>query len=177
MLRGEEPTPYALTEQHTASLPQSLPNGRLLFTQNSLTAPNNLWLLSGLDEPNEPLELKQISHFAETHLQGLGLSSAEEFWFEGANGTQVHGFALKPKGWEEGKKKAYPAVLLIHGGPQGAWEDAWSTRWNPNGKHLVSGCGSYIHLSFGKSLLIKATLPSSSTRVVQPPMDKVSQYF
>lgn len=25
-------------------------------------------------------------------------------------------------------------VMLIHGGPQGAWEDQWSTRWNPNGK-------------------------------------------
>jgi dipeptidyl aminopeptidase/acylaminoacyl peptidase len=21
--------------------------------------------------------------------------------------------------------------LLIHGGPQSAWEDNWSTRWNP----------------------------------------------
>ncbi|KAG9094444.1 hypothetical protein FRC07_011302, partial [Ceratobasidium sp. 392] len=30
---------------------------------------------------------------------------------------------------KEGKK--WPAVLLIHGGPQGAWEDSWSTRWNP----------------------------------------------
>ena len=23
-------------------------------------------------------------------------------------------------------------MFLIHGGPQGAWEDAWSTRWNPS---------------------------------------------
>ena len=22
-------------------------------------------------------------------------------------------------------------AFLIHGGPQGAWEDGWSTRWNP----------------------------------------------
>jgi dipeptidyl aminopeptidase/acylaminoacyl peptidase len=26
--------------------------------------------------------------------------------------------------------KKYPAIVLIHGGPQGAWEDAWSYRWN-----------------------------------------------
>lgn len=174
VLEVEETIPYALTGQHAASLAQSLPNGRLLFTQNSLTTPNNLWLLSGLDRPNEPLKLKQISHFAETHLQGLGLSSAEEFWFEGAKGAQVHGFALKPKGWEEGKKKAYPAVLLIHGGPQGAWEDAWSTRWNPNGMYLV-WCGNFsIHLRFFQSLLIKATLPSSSTRAARRPTGKVS---
>jgi dipeptidyl aminopeptidase/acylaminoacyl peptidase len=148
VLEVEEPLPYALTGQHTASLAQSLPNGRLLFTQNSLTTPNNLWLLSRLDRPNEPLKLKQISYFAETHLQEMSLSSAEEFWFEGAKGVQVHGFALKPRGWEEGKKKAYPAVLLIHGGPQSAWEDAWSTRWNPNGRRLVWGGGFFIHPRF-----------------------------
>ncbi|KAG8776315.1 hypothetical protein FRC16_004554, partial [Serendipita sp. 398] len=56
----------------------------------------------------------------------------EEIWFAGAQDIQVHGFVLKPKGWVEGKKKKYPAVFLIHGGPQGAWEDSWSTRWNPN---------------------------------------------
>jgi len=27
--------------------------------------------------------------------------------------------------------KKYPLVLLIHGGPQGAWNDGWSYRWNP----------------------------------------------
>ena len=148
VLEVEGPIPYALTGQHSTSLAQSLPNGRLLFTQNSLTTPNNLWLLSGLDKPDEPLKLKQISHFADTDLQPLSLSSAEEFWFEGEMGVQVHGFALKPKGWEEGKKKAYPAVLLIHGGPQGAWEDAWSTRWNPNGRRLVYGVKSSIHPRF-----------------------------
>jgi len=35
----------------------------------------------------------------------------------------------KPSNFEEGKK--YPLALLIHGGPQGAWGDSWSTRWNP----------------------------------------------
>lgn len=23
------------------------------------------------------------------------------------------------------------AAFLIHGGPQSAWDDSWSTRWNP----------------------------------------------
>lgn len=29
------------------------------------------------------------------------------------------------------KTKKYPLAFLIHGGPQGAWADSWSTRWNP----------------------------------------------
>ena len=36
---------------------------------------------------------------------------------------------LKPPGFDA--KKKWPLVYLIHGGPQGAWEDAWSNRWNP----------------------------------------------
>lgn len=28
-------------------------------------------------------------------------------------------------------QKKYPLCFLIHGGPQGAWQDSWSTRWNP----------------------------------------------
>ena len=37
---------------------------------------------------------------------------------------------MKPINFIEGKK--YPLAYLIHGGPEGAWEPAWSYRWNPN---------------------------------------------
>ncbi len=36
---------------------------------------------------------------------------------------------LKPPGFDPAKK--WPVVYMIHGGPQGAWEDGWSYRWNP----------------------------------------------
>jgi dipeptidyl aminopeptidase/acylaminoacyl peptidase len=36
---------------------------------------------------------------------------------------------LKPPGFDPMKK--YPVVYLVHGGPQGAWENGWSNRWNP----------------------------------------------
>ncbi|CAG8598565.1 9145_t:CDS:2, partial [Acaulospora colombiana] len=127
------PTP--LTERHAASSAQTLPNGRILFTASSLVSPNNAFIISGLE--NQSPELKQITKFGADVLEGKGLDPGEEFWFTGAKHVQVHGFALKPKGWKEGQKKKYPAVLLIHGGPQGAWEDSWSTRWNPNVPHTV----------------------------------------
>ncbi len=39
---------------------------------------------------------------------------------------------LKPPGFDspEMKGKKWPVAYLVHGGPQGAWEDAWSFRWN-----------------------------------------------
>jgi dipeptidyl aminopeptidase/acylaminoacyl peptidase len=48
----------------------------------------------------------------------------------GANGTPVQYWVLKPPGFDPSKK--YKTVVLIHGGPQGAWNDAWSYRWNPS---------------------------------------------
>ncbi len=36
---------------------------------------------------------------------------------------------LKPPGFDAGKK--YALGYLVHGGPQGAWADGWSFRWNP----------------------------------------------
>ncbi len=38
-------------------------------------------------------------------------------------------WVLKPPGFDE--KKKWPVAFLVHGGPQGAWEDGWSFRWNP----------------------------------------------
>jgi dipeptidyl aminopeptidase/acylaminoacyl peptidase len=53
----------------------------------------------------------------------------ESFWLAGANGTKVQGFLVKPPGFDPSNK--YPVKFLIHGGPQGAWGNAWSYRWNP----------------------------------------------
>ena len=43
--------------------------------------------------------------------------------------VKMHMWVLKPPGFDE--KKKWPVVYLIHGGPQGAWDDSWSFRWNP----------------------------------------------
>ena len=58
------------------------------------------------------------------------LTPLEEFWVENPNDrTRVHSFLLKPAGFQPGRK--YPVLVLIHGGPQGAWGESWSYRWNP----------------------------------------------
>ncbi len=43
--------------------------------------------------------------------------------------TPMQMWILKPPGFDP--KKKWPVVYMIHGGPQGAWEDGWSFRWNP----------------------------------------------
>jgi dipeptidyl aminopeptidase/acylaminoacyl peptidase len=44
-------------------------------------------------------------------------------------GAEMHMWILKPPGFDPQKK--WPLAFLVHGGPQGAWEDGWSYRWNP----------------------------------------------
>ncbi len=44
-------------------------------------------------------------------------------------GGDMQMWVLKPPGFDE--KKKWPVAFLVHGGPQGAWEDGWSFRWNP----------------------------------------------
>ena len=53
----------------------------------------------------------------------------ESFWFNGAAKEKVQGFIVKPPNFDANKK--YPVKFLIHGGPEGAWGDDWSYRWNP----------------------------------------------
>jgi dipeptidyl aminopeptidase/acylaminoacyl peptidase len=135
-------TPVELTHAHASSAVQPLSNGRLLFTQSSLTSPNDVFILRDLDRIEEDFknqetvvyreQPEQITHLTEDALKGKHLANGEDFWFEGADNKDVHGWILKPKGWKEGEKKKWPVLLLIHGGPQSAWTDQWSTRWNPN---------------------------------------------
>ena len=65
----------------------------------------------------------------DARLAQLDMGSYESAWWTGADNARVQGWLLKPPGFDATKK--YPAIVLIHGGPQGAWGESWSYRWNP----------------------------------------------
>jgi dipeptidyl aminopeptidase/acylaminoacyl peptidase len=75
-----------------------------------------------------PLEKRQVTHLNDALLAQLDLPKMEDFWFAAEDGTKLQGFLIRPPGFDATKK--YPVKLLIHGGPQGNWGDAWSYRWN-----------------------------------------------
>jgi dipeptidyl aminopeptidase/acylaminoacyl peptidase len=72
---------------------------------------------------------RQLTHLNDALLSTLDLSGQGTFRFLGAGGTPVEGFIVRPPNFDETRK--YPLKFLIHGGPEGAWGDAWSYRWNP----------------------------------------------
>jgi dipeptidyl aminopeptidase/acylaminoacyl peptidase len=72
---------------------------------------------------------RQLSDMNAPTMMRLDLPEMERFWFTGADAAKVQGFVLRPPNFDAERK--YPVKFLIHGGPQGAWGDAWSYRWNP----------------------------------------------
>src|ERR1700722_3264773 len=73
-------------------------------------------------------QMTQLTHVNDRPLAQLDLPGMESFWFTGAADAKVQGFLIRPPSFNPSIK--YPLKFLIHGGPQGAWGDAWSYRWN-----------------------------------------------
>ncbi len=63
-------------------------------------------------------------------LKEVAFAQAETLIAASTTGQKVQYWLIKPPQFDPSKK--YPVVFLIHGGPQGAWDDAWSARWNPS---------------------------------------------
>ncbi|MGH9744930.1 MAG: prolyl oligopeptidase family serine peptidase [Candidatus Acidiferrales bacterium] len=95
----------------------------LVFTRTSLTMPAEIFMADA-DGKN----VRQITHQNDALVSQLQLSPIEPFWFAGAGKTQVEALMVKPPNFDASKK--YPMLVLIHGGPQQAWTDAWGYRWN-----------------------------------------------
>jgi dipeptidyl aminopeptidase/acylaminoacyl peptidase len=74
------------------------------------------------------LEARQLSHLNDALLSQLDQPEMETYFFRSIGNVRVQGFIIKPPNFDASKK--YPVKFLIHGGPQGAWGDSWSYRWN-----------------------------------------------
>lgn len=133
------------------------PDGKtLVFARNSVRFPNELYTVSTgsaveIQQPamaehrgknkkavvkakpvfqDEAAQAKPLTHLNDAVFSQVQMQPVEWFWFTGSAQKQVQGFLLKPPDFDPTKR--YPVKFLIHGGPQGAWGDDWSFRWNPN---------------------------------------------
>jgi dipeptidyl aminopeptidase/acylaminoacyl peptidase len=119
------------------------PDGKtLLFTRMSIAAPTEIYAADpaapGCPAKNGDVDIGKencslnkdwaVTHFNDALLSQVNMSKVESFSFKGAHGDGVEGFLVRPPNFDASKK--YPVKFLIHGGPQGAWGDDWSYRWN-----------------------------------------------
>jgi dipeptidyl aminopeptidase/acylaminoacyl peptidase len=94
----------------------------VVFAMNSLTAPDDFYMLAG----RKPVRLTSVN---KDKLAGIEMPSVTRFSFAGANGDTVWGYAVKPAGLAADAK--VPVAYMVHGGPQGSSNNSWSWRWNP----------------------------------------------
>lgn len=91
-------------------------------------------------------EKQQLTFVNQEFLQTRVLSDVEPIEFESEDGWNVHGWLMKPVGFEEGKK--YPLILEIHGGPHAMYANTYFNEFqvlaaqgfavlyvNPRGSH------------------------------------------
>jgi dipeptidyl aminopeptidase/acylaminoacyl peptidase len=99
-------------------------NRTIVFTRNSLTSPIEIFRADANGK-----NVTQLTKINSATLARFRMRPAEEMTWKGAGDTPVSGWLIKPADFDASKK--YPLLVLIHGGPQSAWNDAWSYRWNP----------------------------------------------
>jgi dipeptidyl aminopeptidase/acylaminoacyl peptidase len=99
----------------------------LYYTRAFISAPNEVWRKRWSHDAKES-EPQQVTHMNDALLSQIDMQPLESFTFKGANDDEVQGLLLKPPGFDP--KKKYPLKFLLHGGPQGAWGNEWTYRWN-----------------------------------------------
>jgi dipeptidyl aminopeptidase/acylaminoacyl peptidase len=133
-----------------------LGRGVVVYAKSTLTSPTDLFALStGAEGASRQLTRENASWSKE-----VAWPTPESLSARGAGGTPIQYWLLKPPGFDPSRK--YPVVFLIHGGPQGAWDDAWSYRWNPA-------------LWAAQGWVVAAPNPRGSTGFGQTFVDEISQ--
>jgi dipeptidyl aminopeptidase/acylaminoacyl peptidase len=96
----------------------------MIYTEMSGSRPMEIFRASSSGGTGIPLTRLNDSILANSTTRAL-----ENFWVDSSDKTRINAFVVKPPNFTESRK--YPVLFLIHGGPEGAWGETWSYRWNP----------------------------------------------
>jgi len=101
------------------------PDGKaFVFASSSMAAPAEIYTSNA-----DGTGLTALTSVNSQLMSRANLKPAEEVEWTGALGKKIHGYIIKPTNFDASRK--YPLLVLIHGGPQSAWNDNWGYRWNP----------------------------------------------
>jgi dipeptidyl aminopeptidase/acylaminoacyl peptidase len=117
-----------MTDMNPGQMSVVAPGGRIsvAFVSDASDKPADVyaWTVDH-QRPEAPRNLSRLN----TALLGrLAMNPARHIGWVGADGDSVFGWLLTPPNFDPNRR--YPLVLLVHGGPQGAWTDQFHGRWN-----------------------------------------------
>ncbi|MBV9214992.1 MAG: S9 family peptidase [Acidobacteria bacterium] len=107
-----------------SSLNVSADGKTLVYAAGFADTPTEIWWSSTDGKSGNFITAVNAANTVKYHF-----NKAESIEWSGAGGTKVQGFVIKPPNFDPARK--YPLIVLIHGGPQSAWNDSWGYRWNP----------------------------------------------
>ncbi len=125
-LAGGIPRLTFISHHDNNSLSVSKDGKAMAFLRSALSFPPEVFACGDV---GAAFKVNNVSTANAKRLAELNLPEPEEVRVLGAGGTPMQMWILKPPGFDP--KKRWPLAFLVHGGPQGAWEDGWSWRWNP----------------------------------------------
>ena len=95
-------------------------NGRTAILASTPGVPEEVYAV-------DAVEPRRLSTQNDSWLAEVRLGAVEETSFRSKDGTEIHGFVVKPPDYQLGRR--YPAVLRIHGGPVGQFELSFDEEW------------------------------------------------
>ncbi|MEO8448637.1 MAG: S9 family peptidase [Gemmatimonadota bacterium] len=100
---------------------------------------------SDVEHPTDVYAVRDLASFVPQKLTDhnpdlgkLALGKGEVVKWKSKDGMEIEGVLLYPVGYQPGKR--YPTIAFIHGGPSGAWTEAFPGSWGNYG-HVYAGKG------------------------------------
>ncbi len=121
-LAGGQPKPI-VTDGTNGEL-QVSPDGRtLVFTRSSIAAPSEVFR-----SRTDGSAVAPVTTINTDRLARFKLRPAESVSVDVGAGRHIQMWIIRPAAFQDGR--TYPALFIVHGGPQSAFDDGWSYRWN-----------------------------------------------
>jgi dipeptidyl aminopeptidase/acylaminoacyl peptidase len=98
----------------------------MIFSNSTLMRPAELFRLDLAAAQGS--QAVQLTHLNQERLKDIEFGEASSFTLRGWHGEEVQAWQIKPPGFDPNRK--YPLLLLMHGGPEGAWNNQFHYRWN-----------------------------------------------
>jgi len=97
---------------------------RIVYGFNHLKSPTELYSIK-----SDGSGIQTITKINSEKIVAARMGDYEQFTFNGWNDETVYAYVVKPVDFDPREK--YPVAFLIHGGPQGSFNNTFHYRWNP----------------------------------------------
>jgi dipeptidyl aminopeptidase/acylaminoacyl peptidase len=128
-----------IADTYNTAISFSADGKTLVFERTSWTLPAELFAAS-----SDGSNVRQLTHQNDSILSSVEINPPETFRFDGAEGTKVQAMLIRPPKFDATKK--YPLLVLLHGGPQTMFSNAWGYRWNAQ----VFSAAGYVTLMINR---------------------------